>query len=606
MARSHHFDLQIDQFESFLSYKRLRLILELPEPNSRPGRPTYDNFPSEEEVYEGIRNLGYVGTLNKPTDFDKSNLPPVWYALFSVIIRCLTSKHSGTDSASLLYLRLFHAVVYDLHIDYTFIFWTELSEVVHEKFTNKKSKFIPFVRFMKLIVRSMLRSNPAIPRRLSWPQVPDSEMTCIQKQKRSFNYSMTIPYALIANNVDVTDEDVREYCMENEFMEVVQEEPSHDNQAAEKDVEVEADIHEQEPEVEKEAEDEQEVAIFVEKDIVQEDVASQQIENVIADIGTEATDATAFDFEDEDDSAADTALSYDKDSEDSDHDDDDNSDKPSLKVYERKVRTPEVVVSTEVLSEDDSVPVNPSVAHLQVDELDTSFDQASAPVHSQAPVTSLADIQVPAVELTSDQARVSTKKFSTLNDVIRQLSERMDAEKEAQILKLKTFFKGKMPEIDTSVIPPEIPFRRPTGVVLREPFSAVTSTTSLVVSLPFPSMVSLSAGIPMSAPSGTSSRSSLHDLHISELTVPSSDSDRITALSDEFHAFRSEVQSSFADLKSFMTQDFSDISNKVDRMEQSCRSEVGLSLKSRHDQDDPDHQGHEGEMGKRPRVEGSS
>ncbi|KAI3718238.1 hypothetical protein L6452_19100 [Arctium lappa] len=151
----------MDQFESFLSYKPLRLILELPEPNSRPGRTTYDSFPSEEEVFEGIKQLGYVGQLNNVTDFDKSNLPPVWYALFSVIIRCLTSKHSGIDSASLI--------------------------------------------------------NLAIHCRLSWPQVPDYEMTYIQKEKRSFNYSMTILYALIANYADVTDEDVIEYCMENEL-----------------------------------------------------------------------------------------------------------------------------------------------------------------------------------------------------------------------------------------------------------------------------------------------------------------------------------------------------------------------------------------------------
>ncbi|KAI3718757.1 hypothetical protein L6452_19640 [Arctium lappa] len=321
LARSHRFELQVYQFESFLSYKRLRLILELPEPNSRSGRTTYDNFPSEEEVYEGIRNLGYV-----------------------VLIKCLTSKHSGTDSASLLYLRLFHAVVYDLHVDYTFIFWTELSEVVHDKFTNKKRKFIPFVRFMKLIVRSMLRSNPAIPRRLSWPQVPDSEMSYIQKQKKTFNYSMTIPYALIANYADVANEDVIEYY-----------------------VEVEAVVSDKEPEVEKEVEDEQEVAVIVETEVVQEDVTSQQIENVIVDIGTEATDAIAFDFEDEDNTVADDIIAIDKDEDESDSDDDDSdhADQPRIQVYERKSKTPEVVVSTEVLSEDESVPVNSSVAHLQ-------------------------------------------------------------------------------------------------------------------------------------------------------------------------------------------------------------------------------------------------
>ncbi|KAI3715250.1 hypothetical protein L6452_22223 [Arctium lappa] len=229
LARPHRFDLQIDQFDSYLSYKRVRLILELLEPDSRPGRTTYDQFPSEEEVYEGIKRLGYVGQLNRVVDFDKSNLPFVWYSLFSVINRCLTSKHTGTDSSSLHYLRLFHAVVYDLHVDYTIIFWNELSEIVQDKLTNKRRKFIPFIRFLKLVIRSMFRSNPSIPRRLSWPQAQDTEMLFLKKQKKSFTFSMTIPYGLIANYADMTDPNVIDYCLENDFEEAEQEESSHGN-----------------------------------------------------------------------------------------------------------------------------------------------------------------------------------------------------------------------------------------------------------------------------------------------------------------------------------------------------------------------------------------
>ncbi|KAI3770617.1 hypothetical protein L6452_01757 [Arctium lappa] len=301
LARPHRFDLQIDQYDSFLSYKRLRLILELPEPNSRPSRTSYDSFPSKDEVFEGIRNLGYVGTLNRVRDFNKSNLPQVWYALFSVLIRCLSSKHSGTDSASLLYLRLFHAVVYDLLVDFTLIFWTELSEVVHDKLTNKKRKFIPFIRFLKLIVRSVLRSNPAIPRRLSWPQIPDTKMLYIQKQKKSFTYSMTIPYALIAYYADMIDENVIEYCIEKEFLEDAQDEPSHDTQVAATQ-EIEVEITGSDKEVEVEAPVEQEVEVNIVDQELQAAVATQHIDDVLASILSEPV-ASIHDISDSSDVA---------------------------------------------------------------------------------------------------------------------------------------------------------------------------------------------------------------------------------------------------------------------------------------------------------------
>ncbi|KAI3681645.1 hypothetical protein L6452_36447 [Arctium lappa] len=605
--------------------ERLRLILELPEPNFRPGRTSYDQYPSEVDVLEGIRNLGYVGALNKVSDFDKSNLPPVWYALFSVLIRCLTAKHSGTDNASLLYLRLFYAVIYDLHVDYTYIYSG---------------------------LNSWRGSNPAIPRRLSWPQVPDTEMIYIQKQKQSFNYSMTIPYALIANYADMTDDSVVEYCMENDFVEAGQDEPSHDAQAA--------SFHEVETAADQEVDivAEQEVGTAVEQEVevseeqeIEEDVADKQINDVLVDIVIEpvvhdVSDTTDVIADEDEDRDVDDDIHDDiPGSEDDDNDDHDGNDgdQPSLRVYTRQSKEPEVDVSREVVSEDESVSVNPSVARIQVDELNLAFAQASAQIQSQAPTTSLAAIHsttVSAVELSSVQARVSSDKFTTLNEMIRQLSDKMDAEKEAQIQKMKTFFKGKMPEIDASMIPQEIPFRRPSGVIISESSSAHVSTTAPpIVSLPIPPLFTQSAGISSSVPTDTSSRSSLHDHPISELTdmlyarllsmsppqhqdqdlisllrnfqptpppVHTSDSERITDLSEEFQSFRSEVQSSFADIKSFMTQAFSELSNRFDLHTQSCRTEAGPSLKRRHDQDDPDYQGYEGEMVKRPRVEGSS
>ncbi|KAI3735817.1 hypothetical protein L6452_15335 [Arctium lappa] len=483
----------------------------------------------------------------------------------------------------------------------------------------------------------MFRSNPAIPRILSWPQVQDCEMLYLQKQKKSFTFSMTIPYGLIANYADMTDDSVINYCLENEFVEAEQEEPSHGTPSG--------TIHEEQGKATSQEIDTV-VATTLETDVdlsaVPQDVATHQVESIIAVIEVEATTVTADIGEDvnpdetgvanDDETNVDLSDDGENSTSDSDDDDDDDdADQPSMKVYDQRIRTPEVVVVSKYVSEDKSVPI------------DISFAQTSTQTQSQAPASFSVEVTattVSAVELSMVPSRVSSEKFTTLNEVIRQFSERVDAKKEEDINNLKSFFKGKMPEIDTSVLPPEIPFRRPSGVIIREPSSAVSSSTSPIVSLPFPSIFTQSAGISMSAPTDTSSRASLHDAPISELsdllyarllsmslpqhqdqdfisllrnfqsTPPpvssSSSSDRINALSHEFQELRSEVRSSLSDLRSFMAQLFSDLSNKIDHLDQSCRTEVGPSLKRRQHQDDPDHQGHEGEMAKRQRTEGSS
>ncbi|KAI3770544.1 hypothetical protein L6452_01680 [Arctium lappa] len=589
LARLHRFDLQIDQFDSFLSYKRMRLILELPEPNSRPGRTSYDQFPSEEDVLEGIRNLGYLGNLTRVSDFDKSK-----------------------SSSRLVCIVL------------------GSQQRVQDKKTNKKRKFIPFARYMKLIVRSMLRSNSAIPRRLNWPQIPDSEMSYIQKQKQSFNFSMTIPYVLIAQYADMTDDDVIQYYMENEFLEADQEDPIRDDQA--------------EP-----SHAEHEVEVSISNQEVQA-TATHQIGDVLASIATEPdindTSSAAADafVDDRDRDAKDGVViaSYkDKDESDSDGDDSDNVDQPSLQVYERKTRTPEVIVQEDIISEAESVPINPRVADIHVDELDLAFVNASTHHRVLDTVVSPSSLEPSSsIETSSVEVRDSTAKFTTLNDVIRQMNEQFVEHKNSEIQKLHAFLKGKMPEIDTSSIPEVIPFRRPSGVVIRDPSIAVQSSAPAIMSIPQPSPFFQSVGVSTSTcPPVLTSRTSVFDLPISELTdflyarllsmsplehqdqdlisllrnfqpnppsVSTSNSDRISVLSDEFHAFRSEVRTSFSDLKSFMSQAFSDLSTRLDLHQQSYRSEVGPSLKRRHDQDDPDHQGREGEMSKRQRVEGSS
>ncbi|KAI3692740.1 hypothetical protein L6452_32562 [Arctium lappa] len=48
---NRYFEIQIDHFTSILNYQRLRLILDLPEANSRTGRTNFDPYPIDSEIF---------------------------------------------------------------------------------------------------------------------------------------------------------------------------------------------------------------------------------------------------------------------------------------------------------------------------------------------------------------------------------------------------------------------------------------------------------------------------------------------------------------------------------------------------------------------------
>ncbi|KAI3735851.1 hypothetical protein L6452_15372 [Arctium lappa] len=149
-------------------------------------------------MFIGILALGYVGSLTKMSDFKKSNLPPFYYQFFSVINKCLTSRHYGHDNTNIHTLRLFHAIIYDLHVDYAVAIWTKLYEKVLSKRHSKNPKYVPYKRFLQLIVRGIFRSSRDVPKRLHHEIAPESEMTHLQKQKQSFTFEMLVTAALLA------------------------------------------------------------------------------------------------------------------------------------------------------------------------------------------------------------------------------------------------------------------------------------------------------------------------------------------------------------------------------------------------------------------------
>ena len=151
-------------------------MLSLPEKGDRQGKTEFDDFASDNELCQDIMRLGYSGNLQNASRFKRMHLTPLWHTLFSIINRCLTSKHTGIDKCNISVLRVFHGVAFHKNYDYASIFWNELAELVVDKRRSRKARsFVPFQRFLQLIIQTMLWANRDIPRRDSEPVCPDIE-----------------------------------------------------------------------------------------------------------------------------------------------------------------------------------------------------------------------------------------------------------------------------------------------------------------------------------------------------------------------------------------------------------------------------------------------
>ncbi|KAI3707222.1 hypothetical protein L6452_25545 [Arctium lappa] len=516
-----HFLINVDQFESRLTFRRLRVLLQFPGPDSRPGKVAYDPFPSDQTVLDGIIALGYNGELRKVTQFHKAKLPPLWYDFFSIFNRCLTSKATGTDNTSMPILKLFYCVIHDLHIDYTLSIWTGLSEVVYAKATNNRRKFVPFLRFLKIFVRSIMDSTENFPARTQWPRIADYQCKYFQIQKHTFTNEdqwMPIPAILIA--IPESGSDIH-FVIEDELEEL--------------------------------------------------------------------------------------------------HADDDNQEFVDFQ-------------SNQEGSDDESVPINPSVGHLAVDELDLSLKKFSAAHESSTVVVSTTDSAL-AMGFTSSGLH-SSSKLDIVHNLLRTTKTSMDAERDTQLARMEAFLQGNLSNIDPSIIPPQLLTGKPIELHLSHS-AALGSAPSL--SVPIFSSSTMSLGVQSSSTqmascatmsstfAGASSSSTpagpcIDDLSVQEVVEhlrarlasmapanqqsidllsllrsfqpsfrPPKTEDSLSALRSDFEKFRDEVQLGLGQLQSTVFA----IAQHLQVPNVSCRAEAGPSNKRSHDHGDsqPDHEG---------------
>ena len=143
----------VDQTEVTVTLDELRQLLHLPEATNA-GRVRFSTTLGDEQMLREIHELGHNGPIVDAMDLVCGKLQPVWYTLFTILNRCLSSKTKVIGKGTTTFYHLFHAVAYDRHVDYC-------------------ASTIPFMRFFQIIIRAHMDHYPEIRRCSSYPLAPN-------------------------------------------------------------------------------------------------------------------------------------------------------------------------------------------------------------------------------------------------------------------------------------------------------------------------------------------------------------------------------------------------------------------------------------------------
>nr|GEU71700.1 hypothetical protein [Tanacetum cinerariifolium] len=108
-----------------------------------------------------ISHKGYEADspFTAPSHFKKRRLAALWSTLFTPINRCMTWKKAGQDKCSIDTLTFFHGIAFDRHYDFAELIWKDLVSLVKDK---DQGEFVPFIRFIKLVIANFMKTHPEI------------------------------------------------------------------------------------------------------------------------------------------------------------------------------------------------------------------------------------------------------------------------------------------------------------------------------------------------------------------------------------------------------------------------------------------------------------
>nr|GEY79821.1 protein defective in meristem silencing 3-like isoform X1 [Tanacetum cinerariifolium] len=174
----------VDQYTFDLTVDFLRTVLRLPTATHNCQRG-FEIIPDTQQLVDFLLQLGYdidEGKLNRCSDFKRKYLPTRWATLFSILNRSLTGKEFGSDNGRNTLFQIMYGIVNRCHFDFALLIWDELVDLVIGKKNEskkKEGKYIPFVRYIKLIIQALMY-NQHISARPDEPTYEDKLMHSIQ------------------------------------------------------------------------------------------------------------------------------------------------------------------------------------------------------------------------------------------------------------------------------------------------------------------------------------------------------------------------------------------------------------------------------------------
>ncbi|KAJ9556657.1 hypothetical protein OSB04_011271 [Centaurea solstitialis] len=195
---NHHFTAKLDHYTISFGVNKFRRILGFPEANSRPNANQFEPYASLAVAMAGVESVGHLEAINAPSQFNKSNLPPTYNTLFTILSRCLTGKRTAQDTATQSFLTLFYGVLFNKHYDYASLIFHDLKELL-----AKRQKHLPYPRFLSILIASAMHHNPDIPRRSDAEKVKIHDMQSIRYPKKVY-----APEVLFSELLDYADQNV--------------------------------------------------------------------------------------------------------------------------------------------------------------------------------------------------------------------------------------------------------------------------------------------------------------------------------------------------------------------------------------------------------------
>ncbi|GJV77666.1 hypothetical protein Tco_1509250 [Tanacetum coccineum] len=153
------FRFMVDEVEVTFSLLELRTILRLPLATAKNNVEFVE--PLELSVMlEFLDIISHTTQIHLTGQFYTKNLPQPWQTLVKILIRCINTRETNIDQPPFHMMQMFYYIVNNVHVDYAALIW----EGLHYSLMHPSTS-VPYSRFIKLILDSILTTYPDIPKR---------------------------------------------------------------------------------------------------------------------------------------------------------------------------------------------------------------------------------------------------------------------------------------------------------------------------------------------------------------------------------------------------------------------------------------------------------